>query len=303
MVFRHLFGHVIREVAQQRLQDATESAREAAERNAELRCDVLVVMALPIESGGLVDLLGDVAVVSGDGFTERIGTLKDTHTVGILETGPGESRAASATAEVIRTRQPQWIISSGFAGGLCEGVARGDFVMGETLQQQSSGDELSVGLTMDRDALAASPGVHVGRLLTVDRIIRSSDEKRQLGNQHDALACDMESFAVAKCSAAARTRFLSVRVISDAVDDELPKEIDRLLNQKTTAAQWGAAAAALWNRPSSAKDMWKLKEDALAASDRLAKFLVGVITQLPIDRRNTAKGDPDGSVKKTEPEA
>ena len=27
--------------------------------------------------------------------------------------------------------------------------------------------------------------------------------------------------------------------------------------------------------------MWQLKEDALVASERLAKFLVGVIAQLP----------------------
>ena len=94
----------------------------------------------------------------------------------------------------------------------------------------------------------------------------------------------METFAVAETSAAFKRRFLSVRVISDALDDELPKEISRLLDQQSTAAQLGAAAAALWKRPSSAKDMWKLKEDALQASDRLAKFLAGVIAQLPVQR-------------------
>jgi hypothetical protein len=34
-------------------------------------------------------------------------------------------------------------------------------------------------------------------------------------------------------------------------------------------------------RFSAAKDLWKLREDALKTSDRLAKFLVGVVEQLP----------------------
>ena len=163
--------------------------------------------------------------------------------------------------------------------------------MAETLVDEASGEQLSVGLSMDREALAQSPGVHVGRLLTVDRLIRTVEEKQQLGEGHAALACDMETFAVARISADLKRRFLSVRVISDMVDDELPKEVARLLDQQTTAAQWGAAAAALWNRPSSAKDLWKLKEDALQISDRLAKFLVSVISQLPI-QQNDEKQTP-----------
>ena len=91
----------------------------------------------------------------------------------------------------------------------------------------------------------------------------------------------METFAVAKACAAAGRRLLSVRIISDAVDDELPPEIEHLLHQKTLAGKLGAAAGAVLNRFSAAKDLWQLREDALKASDRLAKFLVGVVEQLP----------------------
>jgi hypothetical protein len=37
---------------------------------------------------------------------------------------------------------------------------------------------------------------------------------------------------------------------------------------------------AMTKRFSAAKDLWKLREDALKASDRLAKFLVGVTNEL-----------------------
>ena len=98
--------------------------------------------------------------------------------------------------------------------------------------------------------------------------------------RHAALAVDMESMAVAQVCRAEKVRFLSVRVIIDEVDRALPRDIDSLLNKKSTAGRLGAAAGAILRRPASIKDMWQLKEDALAASERLAKFLVGVVGQL-----------------------
>jgi adenosylhomocysteine nucleosidase len=150
---------------------------------------------------------------------------------------------------------------------------------------------LSVGLHVDRAAVEATPSLHVGRLLTVDRLIRTSDEKRRLGAEYEASACDMETMAVAEVCQREKTRFLSVRVVSDAVDDELPKEIERLLDQKSMAAKLGAATGAIFNRLSSIKDMWKLKEDAIKASDRLAKFLVGVVAQLPAETPPRSRGE------------
>ena len=282
MVFRYFLGHVIREAAQEKLREARDDLAAAEAQKIPAHCDVLVATALPVESGGLVDKLADVVSLTGDGFTERFGTLGET-SIGIVETGTGQKRASAAVSEVIATRQPQWVVSTGFAGGLHEELRRGHFLMADSIAHEASDQTLSVGLTMDKGSLAASPGVHAGRLLTVDRLVRSPQEKRTLGEQHGALACDMESFAIAQACVDRKVKFLSVRIISDEVDEALPPELARLLDQKTTAAQLGAAAAALWNRPSSAKDMWKLKEDALAAGDRLGRFLVGVVKQLPVE--------------------
>jgi adenosylhomocysteine nucleosidase len=57
--------------------------------------------------------------------------------------------------------------------------------------------------------------------------------------------------------------------------------LENLLEQKTLAGKVGAAAGAVLKRFSAAKDLWQLREDALKASDRLAKFLAGVVGQLP----------------------
>ena len=70
-------------------------------------------------------------------------------------------------------------------------------------------------------------------------------------------------------------RFLSVRIISDGLDDRLPPEVERMLDQHSLAGKLGAATRAIFQRPGSVKDMWKLQEIAHRASDRLANFLVG----------------------------
>ena len=60
----------------------------------------------------------------------------------------------------------------------------------------------------------------------------------------------------------------------------MPPEVEKLLNQKSLAGKLGAAAGAIFQRPSSIKDMWALNEQALKATDRLAKFLVSMMPQL-----------------------
>ena len=241
-------------------------------------CDVAVVFALAVESGGLVDLLGDVIDIRGHGFVARCGKLEGRNVV-VGESGPGGEAAARATAAILRGHRPQWVVSAGFAGGLDPRLARGDILMADHVADLA-GDQLAIGFDIPAEEVARTPGLHVGRLLTVDQIIRQPQEKLSLGETHDALAVDMESMAVARVCQREKVRFLCVRVISDAQGDRLPAEIDHLLRQTSRAGRWGAATGAIFRRPSSVKDMLQLKEHALLASDRLAKFLAGTVTQL-----------------------
>ena len=243
-----------------------------------LPCDVAFIFALGIESGGLIDQLKNAETSRHAHGTEHAGKLAGREVV-VVESGMGAKAAARATAEAIKFYQPKWVISAGFAGALDEQLRRGHILMADEVADLA-GQKIAVGLTLDPASAAATKGLHIGRLLTVDDIIRQPQQRRMLATQHGAIACDMETFAVAKVCQEHGVRLLSVRIISDAVDDELPPEIEHLLAQKTLAAKLGAAAGAIFRRPSAAKDLWQLREDALKASDRLAKFLVGVIEQL-----------------------
>lgn len=241
-------------------------------------CDVGVVFALGVESGGLEDLLDAVLVTRTPNIKVRQGGLKGRNVV-VVDSGVGREAAMQGTELLIAGHRPQWVISAGFAGALTPGLKHNDIVMVDSLIDRAN-HRLEIDLKVNPESLAATPGVHVGRLVTLDEVISRPEEKRALAESYHAIAVDMESWAVGEVCRQHKVKFLAVRVISDTVDEELPPEIGQLVQQKSLAGKLGAVTGALWRRPSSIKDMWRLKEQALVASDRLAKFLASMIVQL-----------------------
>jgi adenosylhomocysteine nucleosidase len=185
--------------------------------------------------------------------------------------GPGCENAAEATEMLIAGHRPKHVVSAGFAGALSPDLKRNDLLLADRILAE--GREEAVDLPPQFRAMLLRPGVHCGALLTRDRVVRLASEKRSLFQQHQALAVDMETFAVAEVCRRRAMSFSSIRVINDTADETLPPDMDYLLSQKPGAAQWGAALGAVLHRPGSAKDMYRLRENALVASLRLAKFL------------------------------
>ena len=68
-------------------------------------------------------------------------------------------------------------------------------------------------------------------------------------------------------------------MISDDCSTDLPKEVLSILGE-TGAVRAGAALGAVFKRPESIKEMWKMRGDASRAATRLASFLEGVVVQL-----------------------
>lgn len=258
------------------------------------------LFALGIESCGLVDLLQERITHRRKMMVAHEGLIQGRR-VTIVETGAGMAHAAAAAEELISWRAPPWIVSAGFAGALVEDLRRNDMLMADSVVDEA-GLRLEVGLKIDPAQLAQIHGLHLGRLLTVDRLIRTRQERLRLAKAHQAKACDMESAAIAEVCRRHKTRFLSVRVISDALDDKLPPEVERLLRQSSSAGKAGAAVRALIHRPSVAKDFWKLREQALSASDRLAKFLTGVLSQLDAPEPPEAPAEPPSDATAEEAE-
>jgi adenosylhomocysteine nucleosidase len=234
-------------------------------------CHVGLIFALGIESGCFEDMLQGMLTVRGGGFSIREGGLAGRR-IALILAGAGQDCARRATEILIDGHRPRQVISAGFAGGLSPTLKRDNILVADRLVKLDGG-ELSVDLPPGLAAAITQPGVHRGTLLTADHVIRTPGDRRALFERTGGLAVDMETHAVAEVCAGRQVAFSSIRVINDTADEALPRDVEHLLAQKTAAARWGAALGAVLHRPSSAKDMYQLRENALMASGRLAKFL------------------------------
>ena len=292
MPYRWILQNWLRQTVAEAAQQKIAAAREEAEQPAESprACDVGIVFALGNESGGLEDLLEGVVRTRAAGFAVRQGQRHGRPVV-LAISGTGRQAAQRATDAMILGHHPRWVISSGFCGGLTAEVKRHEIVIANSVTGdggrgagdggRGTGGGLELDLArLDPAVLVPPPRVHVGRLVTVDRIVRRPAEKLELGERHQALAADLESLAVAEVCRGLGVPCLAIRVVSDALEDELPREVERLARQKTRAARWGAVFEAFLSRPGVVKDLYKLKEEALVASDCLGRFLTRVIERL-----------------------
>jgi adenosylhomocysteine nucleosidase len=234
-------------------------------------CHLGIVFALGIESGCLEDLLQGVLTIRGSGLVVREGGLKGRRVV-VMLSGAGRKKAAAAAELLIDGHRPRRVISAGFGGGLCPSLKRHDILIADRLLD-ANGGETPVELPASLAAMVGQPGVRCGPLLTADHVVRLPSEKQELFRRFGALAVDMETFAVAEVCRRRQVAFSSIRVINDPAGEKLPRDMEHLLAQKTEVARLGAALGAIWRRPGSAKDMYQLRENALVASDRLAKFV------------------------------
>jgi adenosylhomocysteine nucleosidase len=238
------------------------------------RADVGLVCALPMELNHFFDRCQRVRTLAGGGFRFRGGRLGGIR-VASVESGAGTQKAERATRALIDGHAPSWIIACGFAGALGADVKIGDIVVSShVVDEHHASIETPHGMPAD-----PANGLHVGPVFTADHIVRFVDEKCSLAAKFNAIACDMESHAVAAVCRERKIPLMIVRAITDDLSADLPAEVQALL-ASSGAGRLGATVGALWNRPESVKDLWKLREHATLAARRLAPFLAGVVEQL-----------------------
>ncbi len=189
--------------------------------------------------------------------------------------GMGRARARRGANLLLDGHRPRWLISAGFAGALVPTLRRDDVLLADEVVDEA-GTLYSLDLKLP---VALVPGFHSARLLTVDRMILTAVEKAHLRDRHGASLVDMETSGVAEVCQQRSVRFLSVRVISDEAGVDLPREVLAIVGP-SGGFRLGAAAGAIWKRPSSLKDLWALREHAASAAERLAEVLPSLLAQL-----------------------
>jgi adenosylhomocysteine nucleosidase len=172
-----------------------------------------IVSALSIEIAPFLAHLERVRKYRGARHTVIEGELGDRLVV-VIVTGPGQEAARRGAQILIDGHKPSWLVSPGFAGALANDLNRGDLVLPNEIVTEEGG-RIAIDIRVTDSGPVPGPRLREGRLITVDRIIRTSREKAELQERFDADIVDMETFAVAELCASRLVRFLSVRIVSD----------------------------------------------------------------------------------------
>jgi adenosylhomocysteine nucleosidase len=211
---------------------------------------IAVVSAMREELHALHDDLAGARIERVAGRDFHLGTLHGRPALLVLA-GIGKVAAATTTALLLDRFEVEAVLFTGVAGGLGEGVAVGDVVIGDTLLQHDMDaspifPRWEVPLTgrarfaadpswSDRFAQAAQASghaVHRGLIVSGDRFVSTSSESAALrALLPDALAVEMEGAAVAQvCHDFARA-FAVMRTVSDRADDDAHVDFPRFVNE------------------------------------------------------------------------
>jgi adenosylhomocysteine nucleosidase len=233
-----------------------------------------LVFALAREARAVRRLLGSGRSLSGAPCParrfERAG-----QPVFVLETGVGERRVETALnwllgagGEAVASRL-RVVLSAGYSGALQDAYAVGDLILATEvadLHGNRWGATWPGGLPV-----RGGPVLHRGRLLCVPGMLGGAEDKRELGQRHQAVAVDMETAAVARLCTEHSIPFGCVRVISDAVHTRLSPRLVSLLSGGRVAPL--RLLAALATAPSLAGELWRLARDTRRANRRLVDAL------------------------------
>jgi len=177
-------------------------------------------------------------------------------------TGVGVERACTAVEGILKHSTPSLVILAGFGGALTPASGIGDVIVAADVSDETG-------------KIWPSHGTGLGRVLTVDRMIASIEEKLALGRRFQATVCDMESTAVAAVCAAKSIPFVAVRAISDTATRALPAILSDLIVDGQVSPR--KAAIALLKQPWRAVEFYRLARDTRHAAKMLAHALKAIV--------------------------
>jgi|SRR5579863_1424568 len=238
-----------------------------------------VVAALFPETRDLRRRLRPLRCLSAGGLPLMIGGAAGREVL-LGHSGMGPSCAAELAERLIRERPIEALLSVGFAGGLEPGLQIGDLVLADRVCFKRL-------LTCDARLLRHGEGAvqdlglryRRGLLISKEKMVGSSEGKRDLFVQEGAAAVDMESGAVAEVAARARVPFLAIRSISDLSEQALDPWIGGLIGPGGGIG-YHRLFSGLLRRPDRLGLLWRLRQQSFRAAATLNEFLIRFLTTL-----------------------
>jgi len=181
----------------------------------------------------------------------------------ILVTGMGKENAQKQILSTLRNHKPDYVITSGFAGGLDPGLAPETIVFSATPDFPLS----------DRIRIAGASSV---KFLTVSRVICTVSEKRALWEKTGIQATDMESEAIHEICEKFHIPCATVRIISDTANEDLPLDFNRVMDRQCRISI-ARLAFALTRKPQNLPKLLRFHRRIQSVSNKLAHFLMTIL--------------------------
>ncbi len=170
------------------------------------------------------------------------GELNEKNVI-VVKCGIGKVNAARCAQILCDKFEVGAIVNTGIGGGIGDGLAVADIVIGNELCQHDFdvtgfgyakgymflGDKDKATMYKCDEALIdavkisaqenmSAEKIKVGRIATGDIFVSSQEKKREIKDTFDALVCEMEGGAIAQTAVANNIPFVVVRAISDLAD-------------------------------------------------------------------------------------
>ena len=183
----------------------------------------------------------------------------------VLLTGIGQRNAEASIRHALEGQSPRFVLTCGFAGGLNPELAAGTVIF--------SADDNS---TLATCLLAA--GAKPAKFHCAARVAVTAQEKRALRQSTGADVVEMESGVIRAICRERKIPSSTVRVISDAANEDLPLDFNRLMDAGQNL-RYGKLALALAKSPGKIGALFKLQGQTRAAAEKLAQVLVNVLAR------------------------
>ena len=125
-----------------------------------------------------------------------------------------------------------------------------------------------------------NPDLHTGTLVTADKVLVTSAEKRRLKEETGAVAVDMETAGAALAAAERGIPWMAIRAVTDGPNDTLPLDFNALADAEGDVDRKRILRATLthpWKIPA----LIRLGQRSTLAARNLAIFLETFLKSLP----------------------
>jgi nucleoside phosphorylase len=180
----------------------------------------------------------------------------------IVLTGVGRDNTERSMRKCLAQYSPAGVLTCGFAGGLDPALKVGDVVF--FTQDRVLRDELM------------NAGARPAKFFCAATIAATAADKEQLRRTTGADAVEMESELIQEICRQTGIPCATVRVISDAADEDLPLDFNRL-HKPDWSLDYGRLIGALARSPGKIGALLRFRKRISSAAGRLAATLAKVI--------------------------